>query len=206
MVAELLDRLQRRLRIVEGHEEHGLHLRFHRQDVLAEPLVVGASQHRLHVELRMHAEIEHRRREHDHVVEMEGIDGAADQRDVAVDAVVVDRLAELRLVRHAPAIVLVAQREIAVESVGRAAGAVLEMVERGVTLHLVLDILADRRPGFDFHMVRVGIDDHQILEVVLLALELAVGENVPRIGRGVNFLDRDLAGRFDAGIHGPVLG
>ncbi len=126
VIAQFLDRLERRMRIVERDKEHRLHLRVHRQNVLAEPLVIGAAQHCLHVELRMYAEIQHRRRDNQHVIEMKGFNRAADKRDLAVHGRVFNDLAQLRLMRHPAADILIAQRKVAVQTLGRTAGPVLQ--------------------------------------------------------------------------------
>ena len=204
MVAKFLDRLQRRMRVVERDEEHRLHLRIHGQNVFTKPLVVGAAQQRFHIELRMHAEVQHRCRKDDHVIEMEGFNGTADQRYIAVNRRIFHDFAQLRLMRHAATDILIPEAEIAVQAIGRTTGAVLQMIQRHRALHVVLDVFADRRPGFDFHVMGIGIDDDNLVEIVELPLELAMREDVPRIGLGRDFLDRDFAEGFDACVHGKA--
>ena len=118
---------------------------------------------------------------------------------------IVHRFAQLGLMRNTPADVLVAQRQIAVNSIGRAAGAVNHMIQRHLPLHLVLDIATDIAPGFDFHVMGIGIDDDDVVKIIFLALELAVGKNISGVGLGCDFLDRYLTGRFEACIHGFLL-
>ena len=77
--AYCLTMLDAGLRRVERKVDQALEPLVLRQDALDEPAVVGAPTRHLDVVLRMHAERQHRRREHDLVVEAHRVHGAARQ-------------------------------------------------------------------------------------------------------------------------------
>ena len=82
---------------------------------LDQPLVVGRAERRLDVVLRMHAEREHRRREHDLIVEAERVHRAPRQLDEMMGALLLDLLQQRLLMRDAAVDVLIEDAGLAVE-------------------------------------------------------------------------------------------
>ena len=109
-----------------------------------------------------------------------------------MEAVPARLLAARGLVRDAPAAILVAQREVAVQPVGRGAGAVLQIVERLGADHLVVEIGDDVGPGLALGVVRVHVDDELVVEIALVRLAPGAGQDLARVGRDVDLPDRVL--------------
>ena len=129
-------------------------------------------------------------REHHHVVDAERIHGAAGERHVAVDAGVLDLLAQAVLMRDAAAHALIAQAEIAVHAVGRSADAVAVEVQRVIAHHRILDVLHHLVPRHGLDMVRVDVDDEPVLQLAPAGGEPGVLEDLAAVGRGVDDLGR----------------
>ena len=68
-VGEPLDRLDAGIGVVERQIEQRLLARILRQDFLDQPAIIGIAERDLGIDLRVHAEREHRGREHHHVVD-----------------------------------------------------------------------------------------------------------------------------------------
>ncbi len=112
--------------MVERQVKHGLDARILRQDFLGQPFVEGVADHDLHLDLRMHAKHQHRRREHHHVIDTHRVHGALDQRHLGVGAAARHGLAEALLMRNTSEHVLIEHAGSCIEEPGRRAAAILE--------------------------------------------------------------------------------
>ena len=166
-----------------------------RQDALAEPGVVGVAHRRFHLDLRMQAEEQHRRREHAAIVDAHGVHPVERERDVGVLAAGLGLLlaAELGAV-DAAAGVLVA--DLRVEQAGAAAGAFLQL---GAD-HRAFDIVEHLGVVLVLVVVRVDVDDQEILIVSRARLLAGVLEV---LGRREQF-KLDGAYATDRHVHGSL--
>jgi hypothetical protein len=197
-VAEALDGLDAGVGIVERQVEQRLLARVLRQDLLDQPAVIGVAERDLGVDLRVHAEREHRGREHHHVVDAERVHGALRELHLAMQPGR-RRLGQLLLVHDAAGDVLV-ERAVGVQQAGDAA-----VAERlgDVAQHVVVDALGDLRPERGLVDVSVDVDDQPVLE--LLRGRRGLGEIVARVGARGNLLELGDLGRGFANIHASTL-
>ena len=160
-LAELLDDLVAGLGIVERQIQHRLDARLLVEDGVAEPAVVGAREPDLDLVARTVREIEHRRREHDRDVDAELVHPALHQHDVA-----------MRRRRH----LLVLALRIAGDAAGellvgaglrRDAAARRALELRLVAQHRVLDELRDLLERLGLVVMRVDVDDEEVLVAAL---------------------------------------
>ena len=194
-VGEALDRLDAGVRIVERQVEQRLLARVLRQDLLDQPAVIGVAERHFDVGLRVHAEREHRGREHHHVVDAHGVHGALGELHLAMQAGR-RRLGQLLLVHDAAGNVLV-ERTVGVQQAGRRAA----VAERfgDVAQHFVVDAVGDLRPERGLVDVGVDVDDQVVLE--LLGRRRGLGQIVARVGARGNLLELgDPRGGF-ANVH-----
>ena len=109
LVADFLDGPLGLLRRVERQIDQRFYPVVAGQYPVDQPAVIGAAEPHFHFRLRMHAEKQHRRREHHHVVDAERIHRPARQDDVAMHVGLLDDFALPVLMRDAAADRLVAQ-------------------------------------------------------------------------------------------------
>jgi hypothetical protein len=138
----------------------------------------------------MHAEKQHRGREHHHVVDRERLHGAAGERDVAVHVGLGDGLALAVLVRDAAADALVAQADVAVEPVGRCADALVHEVDRLLADHRVLDVADDLLPRHGLDVVGVDVADQHVLEIAPAGVALGMRQDLAGVGEDARLLGR----------------
>ena len=105
--------------MVERQVEHRLDALVLRQDFLGQPFVEGVADHDLHLDLRMHAEHQHRGREHHHVIDAHRIHGALHQRHLGMGAPAGHRFGQALLVRNAAEHVLMQKSRRRVEKARR---------------------------------------------------------------------------------------
>ena len=172
-----LDRLHAGLGVIERQIQHRLDARILRQDFFGQPFVEGVADHDFHLDLRMHAEHQHRGRKHHHVIDAHRIHGALNQRHLGVGAAARDGFAEPLLVRDAAEDVLVEHARRGIEEAGRVAaffeGARHLLVD--VALHPIDDFGPERRLGD----MGVDVDDEII---VLFSVLGGVREDVTGVG------------------------
>ena len=164
LVAEFLDGPLGLLRRVERQIDQRFDPVVAGQDPVDQPAVIGVAEPHLHFRLRMHAEKQHRRREHHHVVDAERIHRPARQGDVAMDVGFLDDFALAVLMRDASADRLIAQSEIAVEPVRRRADPLGLKSHRVVANHGILDIGDDLLPGHGLDVMGVDVADEPVLQ------------------------------------------
>ena len=190
-VGETLDHLHAGVRLVERQIEQRLDAVVLGEDLLDQPAVIGRADRSLDVRLLVHAEHEHRGREHHHVVDPHGVHGAADQGHLAVGRAVRHRLAQALLMRDAPVDVLIGHAGHRVEQAGRRADPVAERL-RHLTVDVVVDAVGHVRPERGLGDVGVDVDDEIILGLSVAVLG-GVGEDVAGVG-----MDGDLRQLGDA--------
>ena len=175
---------------IEGQVEQPLDALVLRQDALDQPAVVGAADSGLDVLLRVHAEHQHRRREHHLVVEAHGVHGAARKLGEMVALAAVDRLGQRHLVGNAAVDVLEGHARLGIEQ--RRVGGAGPHGHRLAHLadHVVVDEIDDLGPELGLGDVRVDVDEEIVLHP--LRLDGGVREDVARVG-----LDGDLLELFD---------
>ena len=201
LAGEFLDALHAGVGIVERQIEQRLLARVLRQNLLDQPAVIGLGERHLGVDLRMHAEREHRGREHDHVVDAHRVHGALGELHLAVQARR-GRLALELLVGNASGDVLV-KRAVGVQQPGRRAAAIAERM-RDVAQHVVVDAVGDLGPERGFIDVGIDIDDQPVLE--LSGLLRGLGEVVAGIGADAEIFSSSVTrgGRF-VDVHASTL-
>ena len=136
----------------------------------------------------MHAEHQHRGREHHHVVDGERLHGAPRQRHVAVHVGLGDNLTLAVLVRNAPADALVAQAEIAVEAVRRRIEPLVLEMDRLLAHHRVFDIGDDLLPRHRLDVMGVDVADQPVVIFAPDRIALGMGEQVARVGVDIGLL------------------
>ena len=141
------------------------------ENALAEPGVVGPAHRHLDLDLRMQAEEQHRRREQAGIVDAHGVHPFQRHADVAVmrcaELVVPADVVPAQLVAgDAPADVLVA--DLAAEHGGAAAA--LRRFDRLAADHRTFDVFEHVLVGFALVVMRVDVDDQEILIVALARL------------------------------------
>ena len=198
-VGETLDRLHASIRLVEGQIEQRLLALVLRQNFLDQPAVIGIAKRHLGVGLRVHAEREHRRWKHHHVIDAEGIHGALSELHLAVQPGR-RRLAQVLLVHDAAGHVLV-KRTVGVEQAGTAAA----FAERlgNVAQNFVVDAVGDFGPERGLVDVGIDIDDEPVLQ--LLLGRRGFGQIVARVGTRGNLLELGNPRRGFADIHVSTL-
>ncbi len=139
----------------------------------------------------MHAEEQHRRREHHHVIDRHGVHGAPRQRHVAMHVGLGDGLAPVVLVRDASADALIAQPKIADEPVGRRADAIALEVECLLAHHRIFDVGDDLLPRHRLDVMGVDVADQPVAVFALDRIALGMGEEVARVGIDVDLLRRE---------------
>ena len=131
-----------------------------RQYALAEPAVISARQRHFDLDLRMQAELQHRRRKHHGDVDADGIHPAPRQRNVALDAGFRFFHAARRIAHDAAAHVLIAD---AGRQHADAFGAGLPRAARKLLQHRIVHVFEDFVDQLAFVMMRVDVDDREIL-------------------------------------------
>ena len=144
----------------------------------------------------MHAEHQHRRREHDHVIDTHRVHGALHQCDLGVGSAARHGFAKALLVRDAAEHVLLQHARRCIEKAGRRTAAVLKGAR-----HLLVDVAVhavdDFRPECRLGNVGIDIDDEIIVEPGFLG---GVGKDIAGVG-----LDSDFRQFTDARIFFPFL-
>ena len=198
-VGEALDRLHAGIGIVERQIEQRLLALVLRQDLLDQPAIVGVAERHFDIDLRVHAERKHRRREHHHVIDAHRIHGALAELHLTMKPGR-RRLGQFLLVHDAAGNVLV-ERTIGVQQAGRGAA----VAERfgDVAQHVVVDAVGHFRPERRFVDVRVDVDDQPILELFLRRRGL--GEIVAGVGTRGKLLELGGSRRGFADIHVSTL-
>ena len=189
LVAQLLDHALAGRRIVEREIEARLDARLGRDDVVDEPAVIGARQRHLDLDARRQSQRQHRRREEAGLIDAERVHPALRQRNVAVDA-------GGRLFLVPAPVARDAARHLLVRAARRSDAAFAHALDlRLVAHHRVLDIFEDLLERLGLVMVRVDVDDAEILVFPLRRLLGRMGEQ----GRRVEFFEAMVA-EID-GIH-----
>jgi hypothetical protein len=167
--------------MVERQVQHRLDALILRQDFLGQPFVEGVADDDFHLDLRMHAEHQHRGRKHDHVVDAHRIHGALHQRHLPVRAAARHLLAEPLLMRDAAEHVLVQHAGRGIEQAGRRTAAFegARHLFVDVAFHALDHVRPERRLGD----VGVDVDDEIIGLPRLLG---GVREDVAGVGRVVD--------------------
>ncbi len=161
LVAELLHGLVGRFRIVERQIEHRDQPRLDREDALAEPAIVALRHGDLDLGLRMQPEKQHRRREQARVVDAHRVHPQLGHADVAVD--VRRHLLELAQLVPGDAAAEILVADLAVHH--RGAAGPLARLDRGAADHRIVDVGEDLLVGLVLVVVRVDVDDQEILVV-----------------------------------------
>ena len=130
-----------------------------RQDALAEPGVVGVAHRGFHLDLRMQAEEQHRRREHAAIVHAHRVHPVERERDVGMLAGLGFLLAAELGAMDAAAGVLIA--DLGVEDAGAAPGAFLQLAAD----HRAFDVVEHLGVVLVLVVVRVDVDDQEVLIV-----------------------------------------
>jgi hypothetical protein len=186
LVGELLDEGGARLGRVERQVQKPAQASILRQHLLGQPAIVGAAQLDLDLGLRMYPQHQHGRREHRHDVDAHRIHRAARQHRLAVPARLEHRLAQLLVVRDAAHHALIGEARLQIHQTGDARPALLERF-RVVFPHVGLDPVGDLVPERELGDVRIDIDDHELVELLAVAVARRVGQRIARVG-----LDREL--------------
>ena len=154
---------------------------------LDQPAVIGARERDLHLDLRMEAELQHRRGKDHRDVGAHRVHPAPRQGHVAM--LVARHLLELahRIAQHAPADVLIA--DAARQHAGALRAAALRGAARELLQHRIVHVVEDLVERFQLVVMRVDIDDREFVVAALARLVRRVREQLG----GVEFLDRHLA-------------
>jgi hypothetical protein len=176
------------LGVLKGQIDQGFYPVVLGQDPLDQPAIVGAAEPHFHFRLRMHAEKQHRRREHHHVVDAERIHGPAGQGNVAVDSGFLDDFPLAVLVGDSSADRLIAQPEVAVQPIGRRADPLGLKSHRVVADHGILDVGDDLLPGHRLDMVRVDVANEPVLQSAQDGVAPGMREDVAGVGMNVDLL------------------
>jgi hypothetical protein len=108
--------------------------------------------------------------------------------------------------RDAAAHALIAQTEIAVQTVGRSADAILVEVQRLIADDRIVDVLHHLVPRHRFDMVRVDVDHEPVLQLAPAGGDLRVPKDLAAVRRGIDDLGRQhLRHADDWLIHGLLL-
>ena len=194
--AEGLDLPHACVGIGKRQAQHGVHAAAgFRQNFLGDPAVVGPAKIGLHLLLRMHADVEHAGREQAGVVDAHGVHPAVAKLDVAHVAFVASLLgAAHRIARHAAAHVLVADRLRREGAAAPRAGAgrLRELLE-----HFIFHERQDVGEVLVLVVVRVDVDDHDVVELALHRLLAGVGEQPA----GVQLIDCDASATICNKVH-----
>ena len=188
----MLDVTQARIRIGERQVEHGIHAPVRlRQHLLGDPAAIGPAQVDLHLLLRMRAKAEHAGREQAGVIDPHRVHPALTELDVA-DAARLGLLGGAqRIAGDAAAHVLIADH-LRQQAVARAA------LHRQLAQHVVFHERKNFAHVLVFIMMRVDIDDHEVVELAQVRL-LARMRQKPG---GVEFIDRDAPAAISNEVHG----
>ena len=147
----------------------------------------------------MHAEREHRGREHHHVIDAQRIHGALGELHLTMQAGR-RRLGQLLLVHDAAGHVLV-ERAVGVQQAGRRAAVAERLGD--VAQNLVVDAVGDFRPERGFVDVGIDVDDEPVLQ--LLLGRRGFGQIVAGVGTRGNLLELGNPRRGFADIHVSTL-
>jgi hypothetical protein len=199
LLAELLDELVGRVGIVERQVEHRHQSRLARQHPLTEPAIVGARQRHLNLDLRMHAERQHRRREQHRDVDADRVHPALGQRDVALILAGWRLLqAAQRIARDAAAHILITHHRVHDAGV---LGVRLRAGQRQLAQHRIVEIFENLVQGLIFIVMRIDVDDRELVIAALARLTRRVRQQL----RGVEFLHRHAAEIAELEVHGLSL-
>ena len=197
LAGELLDHAVARLGIVERQIDHRADAGLLRQHALGQPAVVGVGQRDLGLDLRMQAELEHRRGEQHRDIDAHGVHPAPRQRHVAVHAGLGLLDPAQRIADRAAAHVLVAD---AARHHADAFG-VAGVRHLGELLHhRVGHVFEDFVERFELVVVRVDVDDRELVVVALLGLPRGVRQHLA----GVELVDLHAAVVAEREIHHGV--
>ena len=182
LAGELLDHLVALLRIVERQVEHRDDARLLLQHALAEPAIVGPGQRDLGLDLRMQAELQHRRGKQHGDVDAQRVHPAPGQRHVAMHA-------GFRLLDPAQRIAGDAAADVLVADAARHHADALGVAgvrHLGELLHhRVGHVFQDLVERLQLVVMRVDVDDRKVLVAAVLRLLGGVREHLA----GVEFLD-----------------
>ncbi len=153
-----------------------------RQHALGQPAVIGARQRDFDLDLRMQAELQHRRRKHHRDVDADGVHPAPGQRDVALLAGRGLLHAARRVAHDAPAHVLIAD---AGRQHADALGAGLPRALRQLLQHRIVHVFENFADRLALVVMRVDVDDWKTLVAALGRLLRRVRQQLG----GVEFLD-----------------
>ena len=198
LAGELLDHAVARLRIVERQVDHRADARLLGQHALGEPAIVGVGQRDLGLDLRVQAELQHRRGKQHGDVDAHGVHPAPRQRHVAVHAGLGLLDPAQRIARHAAAHVLVAD---AARHHADALG-VAGVRHLGELLHhRVGHVFQDLVERLQLVVVRVDVDDRELVVVALLGLARGMRQHLA----GVELVDLHAAVFAEREFHGRAL-
>ena len=182
-VLELLDDAIGHLGIVERQVGKGFQPVRARQDLFDQPPVIGERDLRLEFRLRVHAHQHHRRRQEHRHVDAHRVHALQGKLHIPVIAVR-DRLFHRakRFPGDTPADILIADTRIR-----EAAGFARDAQRRaGQLLHYrVFDVFKQLGDGFGFVVMRIRIDDKDVLEAAFIALTRGIGQEF----RGVEIVN-----------------
>ena len=198
LAGELLDHPQARVGIVEGEIDHRADAAFLLQHLLAEPAVVGKGERHLGLDLRMQAELQHRRGEQHGDIDAHGVHPAPRQRDVAMHAGFRLLDAAQRIADRAAAHVLIAD---AARHHADALG-VAGVRHLGELLHhRVGHVFQDLVERLELVVMRVDVDDRELIVFALLRLARGVRQRLA----GVELVDLHAAVFAERKFHGRTL-
>src|SRR5216683_3119196 len=143
-----------------------------------------------HFRLGMHAEKQHRRREHHHVVDAERIHRPPRQDDVAMDIGFLDDFPLTVLMRDTSTDRLITKPEVAVQPIGRCAEPLRLKSHRIIADHGILDVGDNLLPGHRLDVMSVDVANEPVLQTALERIAPGMGEDVARIGMNVDLLYR----------------
>ena len=181
--------------MIERQIQHRFDALVLRQDFFRQPFVEGVADHDLGFDLRMHAQHQHRRWEHDHVVDAHRIHRALHQGHLGVGPAARHALGEPLLVRDAPEHILMQKARRGVDQPGRRAATILERA-RHLPIDVAVHAVDDFRPERGLGDMRVDVDD----EVVVALLLGGMSQDLARVG-----LDGDFRQLADARRLFPIF-
>ena len=201
LVDEFLGNVVGGFGIVERQVHQRPDPRILRQDAIDQPAIIGARKLHLDLDLRMHAQAQHRGGEHHRDIDAHRVHPALRECHVAMHRAG-RRLFHLaqRIAHDAPGDFLVADRS------GKEAGALLpgeRGAARDLLQHGIIEIFEDLRHRLGFVVMRVDVHDRELVVPALLSLALGVGEKLA----GIEFLDAHRPVVAQRQVHGetPVV-
>ena len=142
----------------------------------------------------MQTHFEHGLREYDLHLDPQRVHGPPNQRQVAMFVALLDVFGELSLVRDAPEDVLEREADgMIAESELAGPGPILSHRFGVVAQNRIFEMIENVRPGVEFNVMRVHVDDEIVIQVIAGDVAARVGQNFTRVGVRGDLLDRMLA-------------